>query len=388
MSTFIPYGRQSIDDADIAAVEAVLRSDWLTQGPAIAAFEEELARRASARHAVAVCNATAALHIACVAAGLGSGDRLWTVPNTFVASANCGRYCGADVDFVDIDPLTWCMDAAALEVKLEAARRAGTLPKVVIPVAFAGGSCDMKRVKRLSDEYGFTVIEDASHAVGASYAGRPVGCGDYAHMTVFSFHPVKIVTTGEGGAVLTNDPALCDRLRRLRSHGITRDRAQMDEPDVGAWSYEMQELGFNYRITDIQAVLGLSQLKRLDGFLARRRMLVQRYDTLLKNLPLQLPQLDALDESAWHLYVVRVKDNSAHADRRAVFDALRAADIGVNVHYIPVHLQPYYRRLGFKPGDFPQAEQYYREALSLPLYAALTDAQQDRVVAQLKRVLG
>ncbi|EIN00165.1 DegT/DnrJ/EryC1/StrS aminotransferase [Paraburkholderia hospita] len=388
MSTFIPYGRQSIDDADIAAVEAVLRSDWLTQGPAIAAFEEELARRASARHAVAVCNATAALHIACVAAGLGPGDRLWTVPNTFVASANCGRYCGADVDFVDIDPLTWCMDAAALEVKLEAARRAGTLPKVVIPVAFAGGSCDMKRVKRLSDEYGFTVIEDASHAVGASYAGRPVGCGDYAHMTVFSFHPVKIVTTGEGGAVLTNDPALCDRLRRLRSHGITRDRAQMDEPDVGAWSYEMQELGFNYRITDIQAVLGLSQLKRLDGFLARRRMLVQRYDTLLKNLPLQLPQLDALDESAWHLYVVRVKDNSAHADRRAVFDALRAADIGVNVHYIPVHLQPYYRRLGFKPGDFPQAEQYYREALSLPLYAALTDAQQDRVVAQLKRVLG
>jgi dTDP-4-amino-4,6-dideoxygalactose transaminase len=207
-------------------------------------------------------------------------------------------------------------------------------------------------------------------------------------MTVFSFHPVKIVTTGEGGAVLTNDPGLCDRLRRLRSHGITRDPAQMDEPDVGAWSYEMQELGFNYRITDIQAVLGLSQLKRLDGFLARRRMLVQRYDTLLKNLPLQLPQLDALDESAWHLYVVRVKDNSAHADRRAVFDALRAADIGVNVHYIPVHLQPYYRRLGFKPGDFPQAEQYYREALSLPLYAALTDAQQDRVVAQLKRVLG
>jgi dTDP-4-amino-4,6-dideoxygalactose transaminase len=273
-------------------------------------------------------------------------------------------------------------------VKLQTARRAGTLPKVVIPVAFAGGSCDMKRVKRLSDEYGFTVIEDASHAVGASYAGRPVGCGDYAHMTVFSFHPVKIVTTGEGGAVLTNDPALCDRLRRLRSHGITRDPAQMDEPDVGAWSYEMQELGFNYRITDIQAVLGLSQLKRLDGFLARRRMLVQRYDTLLKNLPLQLPQLDALDESAWHLYVVRVKDNSAHADRRAVFDALRAADIGVNVHYIPVHLQPYYRRLGFKPGDFPQAEQYYREALSLPLYAALTDAQQDRVVAQLNRVLG
>ncbi|ACC72180.1 UDP-4-amino-4,6-dideoxy-N-acetyl-beta-L-altrosamine transaminase [Paraburkholderia phymatum] len=388
MTAFIPYGRQSIDEADIAAVEAVLRSDWLTQGPAIAAFEEELARRAGARHAIAVCNATAALHIACVAAGLGPNDRLWTVPNTFVASANCGRYCGAEVDFVDIDPLTYSLDVDALEAKLSAARTTGSLPKVVIPVAFAGGSCDMRRVKRLSDEYGFTVIEDASHAVGASYAGRPVGCGDHAHMTVFSFHPVKIVTTGEGGAVLTNDVALSERLRRLRSHGITRDAAQMDEPNEGAWFYEMQELGFNYRITDIQAVLGLSQLKRLDGFLARRRALVKRYDTLLKDLPLQLPQLDALEESAWHLYVVRVPDDGAHANRRAVFDALRSAEIGVNVHYIPVHLQPYYRRRGFKPGDFPQAEQYYREAISLPLYATLTDAEQDRVVAQLKRVLG
>ncbi|QYD69168.1 UDP-4-amino-4,6-dideoxy-N-acetyl-beta-L-altrosamine transaminase [Paraburkholderia edwinii] len=388
MTAFIPYGRQSIDEADIAAVEAVLRSDWLTQGPAIAAFEQELARRASARHAIAVCNATAALHIACVTAGLGPGDRLWTVPNTFVASANCGRYCGAEVDFVDIDPLSYCLDADALEAKLSSARSTNTLPKVVIPVAFAGRSCDMRRVKRLSDEYGFTVIEDASHAVGASYAGRPVGCGDYAHMTVFSFHPVKIVTTGEGGAVLTNDAAWAERLHRLRSHGTTRDTARMDEPNEGAWFYEMQELGFNYRITDIQAVLGLSQLKRLDEFLARRRALVKRYDMLLKDLPLQLPQLDALDDSAWHLYVVRVPGDRAHVNRRTVFDAMRSAEIGVNVHYIPVHLQPYYRQLGFKPGDFPHAEQYYREAISLPLYATLTDAEQDRVITQLKRVLG
>jgi UDP-4-amino-4,6-dideoxy-N-acetyl-beta-L-altrosamine transaminase len=388
MTAFIPYGRQSIDEADIAAVEAVLRSDWLTQGPAIAAFEQELARRASARHAIAVCNATAALHIACVTAGLGPGDRLWTVPNTFVASANCGRYCGAEVDFVDIDPLSYCLDADALEAKLSSARSTNTLPKVVIPVAFAGRSCDMRRVKRLSDEYGFTVIEDASHAVGASYAGRPVGCGDYAHMTVFSFHPVKIVTTGEGGAVLTNDAAWAERLHRLRSHGTTRDTARMDEPNEGAWFYEMQELGFNYRITDIQAVLGLSQLKRLDEFLARRRALVKRYDMLLKDSPLQLPQLDALDDSAWHLYVVRVPGDRAHVNRRTVFDAMRNAEIGVNVHYIPVHLQPYYRQLGFKPGDFPHAEQYYREAISLPLYATLTDAEQDRVITQLKRVLG
>jgi UDP-4-amino-4,6-dideoxy-N-acetyl-beta-L-altrosamine transaminase len=388
MTAFIPYGRQSIDEADIAAVEAVLRSDWLTQGPAIAAFEQELARRASARHAIAVCNATAALHIACVTAGLGPGDRLWTVPNTFVASANCGRYCGAEVDFVDIDPLSYCLDADALEAKLSSARSTNTLPKVVIPVAFAGRSCDMRRVKQLSDEYGFTVIEDASHAVGASYAGRPVGCGDYAHMTVFSFHPVKIVTTGEGGAVLTNDAAWAERLHRLRSHGTTRDTARMDEPNEGAWFYEMQELGFNYRITDIQAVLGLSQLKRLDEFLARRRALVKRYDMLLKDSPLQLPQLDALDDSAWHLYVVRVPGDRAHVNRRTVFDAMRNAEIGVNVHYIPVHLQPYYRQLGFKPGDFPHAEQYYREAISLPLYATLTDAEQDRVITQLKRVLG
>jgi UDP-4-amino-4,6-dideoxy-N-acetyl-beta-L-altrosamine transaminase len=388
MTAFIPYGRQSIDEADIAAVESVLRSDWLTQGPSIPAFEQEFARRCEARYAVAVCNATAALHIACLAAGLGPGDRLWTTPNTFVASANCGRYCGADVDFVDIDPDSWCLDVDALALKLAAARRAGTLPKVVVPVAFAGRSHDMKQLKQLSDEYGFTVIEDASHAVGASYDRRPVGCGEFAHMTVFSFHPVKIITTGEGGIVLTNDPACYERLQGLRSHGITRDEDRMESPSDGPWFYQMIELGFNYRITDIQAALGLSQLKRLDGFLERRRALARRYCGLLKDLPLRLPQLEPEGESAWHLFVVRLMPDRMKVSHREVFEALRSAGIGVNLHYIPVHLQPYYRRLGFKPGDCPQSEAYYREAISLPMYAGLTDEAQDRVVAELKRVLG
>lgn len=387
MSAMIPYGRQSIDESDLAAVMRVLESDWLTQGPAIPAFEAALAARAQAAHAVAVCNATAALHIACLAAGLGPGDRLWTTPNTFVASANCARYCGAEVDFVDIDRHTWCLDAVALERKLADADRAGTLPKVVVPVAFAGRSGDMRAIKRLADRYGFTVIEDASHAVGATYEGRPVGSGDFADMTVFSFHPVKIVTTGEGGAVLTNDDALCARLRSLRSHGITRDAATMERESDGPWYYEMVELGLNYRMTDIQAALGVSQLARLESFLARRRALVRRYATLLDGLPLVLPQSDVLDDSAWHLYVVRMKLGAISATHRQVFERLRQAGIGVNLHYIPVHLQPYYRRLGFAPGQFPEAEQYYREAISLPMYAGLTDEAQSIVADELRKTL-
>jgi UDP-4-amino-4,6-dideoxy-N-acetyl-beta-L-altrosamine transaminase len=388
MSATIPYGRQSIDESDLAAVARVLESDWLTQGPAIPAFEAALARRAHAKHAVAVSNATAALHIACLAAGLGPGDRLWTTPNTFVASANCARYCGADVDFVDIDRDTWCLDAAALERKLADAKQAGTLPKIVVPVAFAGRSANMRAIKRLAEQYRFTVIEDASHAVGATYEGRPVGCGDMAEMTVFSFHPVKIVTTGEGGAVLTNDDALQARLSSLRSHGITRDATKMEGESDGPWYYEMVELGFNYRMTDIQAALGVSQLARLDTFLARRRALARRYATLLDGLPLVLPQSDALDESAWHLYVVRLRLDATPATHRQVFERLRQAGIGVNLHYIPVHLQPYYRRLGFAPGQFPEAEQYYREAISLPMYAGLTDDAQARVADELRKVLG
>jgi UDP-4-amino-4,6-dideoxy-N-acetyl-beta-L-altrosamine transaminase len=383
----IPYGRQSLDQADIDAVVQVLKSDWLTQGPVIELFEAAMAERCEAQFGVAVCNATAALHIACLAAGLGEGDWLWTSPNTFLASANCGRYCGAHVDFVDIDPHTWNIDANALERKLLAAEQAGTLPKVLVAVAFSGQSCDMRAIAGLARRYGFVVIEDASHAVGAGYAGRPVGCGEFAEMTVFSFHPVKIVTTGEGGLVLTNQPALAERLRRLRSHGMTRDPAQMDEPAHGPWYYQQVELGFNYRMTDMQAALGLSQLDKLDGFLTRRRQLVARYQVLLADLPLMLPTEQPEAQSAWHLYVVRVQTDRVQISHRQIFEGLRAAGIGVNVHYIPVHLQPYYRDLGFKAGDFPQAEAYYAQAISLPMYPALTDEQQDYVVEQLKRLL-
>lgn len=383
----IPYGRQQIDQSDIDAVVAVLRSDWLTQGPAIEAFEQAVALRCDARYAVAVCNATAALHLGCLAAGLGPGDWLWTSPNTFVASANCARYCGAQVDFVDIDPVTWNLDVDRLAAKLAQAKALNRLPKVLVPVAFSGQSCDMAAIRRLADSYGMLIIEDASHAVGASYQGRPVGCGDYADMTVFSFHPVKIITSGEGGMLLTNSAQLQQRLCRLRSHGISRDPAQMDEPSHGPWYYQQLELGFNYRMTDIQAALGLSQLARLDGFLQRRRQLVERYDVLLQDLPLRLPgrQVDA--ESAWHLYVVRLQLGQIRLTQRQVFEALRAAGIGVNLHYIPVHLQPYYRDLGFCLGEFPAAEAYYAEALTLPLYAGMLDAEQDQVIAVLRQTL-
>ncbi|WP_397449100.1 UDP-4-amino-4,6-dideoxy-N-acetyl-beta-L-altrosamine transaminase [Pseudomonas sp. NA-150] len=383
----IPYGRQNIDQADIDAVVEVLKSPWLTQGPAVPRFEAALAAHCQAEFAIAVCNATAALHIACLAAGLGAGDRLWTTPNTFVASANCGRYCGAEVDFVDIDPLTWNLDAGLLASKLEAAERAGTLPKVVVAVAFAGQSCDMRRIAELAERYGFTLIEDASHAVGASYLGRPVGSGAHAAMTIFSFHPVKIITTGEGGMVLTNRPELAERLRRLRSHGITGEPSQMSVPDHGLWYYQQLELGFNYRMTDLHAALGLSQIARLDAFVAKRRQLAARYHRLLADLPLTLPTQQEGAESAWHLYVVRVPFEQLKLSQRAVFDAMRSAGVGVNLHYIPVHLQPYYREQGFTDGDYPEAERYFGEAISLPLFPDLSDEQQDYVVEQLRNLL-
>ncbi|MBA1291560.1 UDP-4-amino-4,6-dideoxy-N-acetyl-beta-L-altrosamine transaminase [Pseudomonas japonica] len=378
----IPYGRQSVDEADIEAVVQVLRSDWLTQGPAIERFEAAMATRCATDHGVMVCNATAALHIACQAAGLGPGEWLWTSPNTFLASANCGLYCGARVDFVDIDPLTWNLSADALAHKLEAAEREGRLPKVVVAVAFAGQSCDMAAIARLAERYGFTLIEDASHAVGAQYGGQPVGSGEFADMTVFSFHPVKIITTAEGGIVMTRHTELAERLRRLRSHGMTRDPAMMSEPSHGPWYYQQVELGFNYRATDIQAALGVSQLARLDGFLARRRALAEAYDQALSGLGLQLPARQAGAESAWHLYVVRIAER-----RDEVFASLRAAGVGVNVHYIPVHLQPFYRQMGFGPGDFPEAEAYYAQALSLPLYPGLTEAEQHYIVNALSDAL-
>ncbi|MBP7666170.1 MAG: UDP-4-amino-4,6-dideoxy-N-acetyl-beta-L-altrosamine transaminase [Burkholderiaceae bacterium] len=384
----IPYGRQHITAEDEAAVLAALRSDWITQGPAIPRFEQALAARVGARHGVAVCNATAGLHIACLALDLGPGDRLWTSPNTFVASANCGLYCGATVDFVDVDPQTYNMSVPALAAKLEAAAAGGTLPKVVVPVHFAGQSCDMQAIHALGQRYGFRIIEDASHAVGGSYLGQPVGNGRFSDLTVFSFHPVKIITTAEGGMVMTNDAQMAARLERLRSHGITRDPAVMEGEPEGPWVYEQVELGLNYRLTDLQAALGLSQLSQLETSVARRHQIACRYDAELAGLPLTTPWQSPDARSALHLYPIQVDPARSPLTRRQLFDGLRTAGIGVNVHYIPVHTQPHYRRLGFAPGQFPAAEAYYAQAISLPMFPTLTEAQQGEVIAALRRLLG
>lgn len=381
---FIPYGRQSIDEADIAAVVEVLRSDWLTQGPAIERFESAVAEYTGARHACAVANATAALHLACLALELGPGKRLWTSPNTFLASANCGRYCGAEVDFVDIDARSYNLSVERLEEKLARAAREDRLPQVLVTVDFAGQPCEADRIAELCRHHGVRIIDDASHAIGATWKGERVGSGRWADLTVFSFHPVKILTTGEGGMALTNDAELHRRLSMLRTHGMVRDSAHLETKGVGGWYYEQQALGFNYRLTDLQAALGVSQLRRIDAFLAARRRLAARYDRLLADSGLMLPSQHPDALSSYHLYPIQVPDPRR---RRAVFDGLRAAGIGVQVHYIPVHLQPYYRRLGFKQGDFPVAEAYYERAISLPMYATLTDAQQDFVVEQLLRLL-
>lgn len=383
----IPYGRQHITADDEAAVLAALRSDWITQGPAIPRFEQALAARVGARHGVAVCNATAGLHIACLALDLGPGDRLWTSPNTFVASANCGLYCGATVDFVDIDPQSLNMSVAALEAKLQAAEASGTLPKVVVPVHFAGQSCDMQAIHALGQRYGFRIIEDASHAVGGRYLGESVGNGRFSDLTVFSFHPVKIITTAEGGMVMTNDAAMAARLERLRSHGITRDPAVMEGEPEGPWVYEQVELGLNYRLTDLQAALGFSQLTQLESSVERRHAIARRYDAELAGLPLVTPWQSPDAHSALHLYPIQVDPARSPLSRRQLFDGLRAAGIGVNVHYIPVHTQPHYRRLGFVPGQFPAAERYYAHAVSLPMFPTLTEAQQGEVVAALRRLL-
>jgi UDP-4-amino-4,6-dideoxy-N-acetyl-beta-L-altrosamine transaminase len=381
----IPYGRQNVSEDDIQAVVEVLRSDWLTQGPAVERFEQAVREICGAAHAVAVCNATAGLHLACRALGLGPGDTLWTSPNTFVASANCGLYCGASVDFVDIDPRTYNMSVAALSAKLEASARAGRLPKIVIPVHFGGQSCEMREIRALADRYGFAIIEDASHAIGGEYLGKPVGNCRYSDIAVFSFHPVKIVTTGEGGIVVTNDSGIGERIRRLRSHGITREPAVMEGGSEGDWYYQQVDLGHNYRLTDIQAALGTSQLRRLRVFVARRRALADRYDRLLARMHVTLPGRHPDAVSANHLYVIHVTGGSE--ERRRVFMGLRQAGVGVNVHYIPVHLQPYFRRMGFRTGDYPNAESYYSGAISLPLYFDLSDDVQDCVVSALSDLL-
>lgn len=383
----IPYGRQDIQQADIDAVLEVLRSDFLTQGPMVPRFEQAVAEYVGAGHAVAMCNATAALHLACLALDLGPGDRLWTTPITFVASANCARYCGAEVDFVDIDPRTYNLCPQALARKLEQAERDGTLPKVVVPVHLCGQPCDMQAIHALGQRYGFRIIEDASHAIGGRYQGQPVGNCRYSDITVFSFHPVKIVTTAEGGMAVTNDAGLAQRMALLRSHGITREPEQMTRDPDGPWYYQQIELGYNYRMTEMQAALGVSQMQRLDEYVARRHELARRYDAALRTLPVTTPWQHPDTYSGLHLYVIRLQTDRVAGSHRHVFDALRSAGIGVNLHYIPVHTQPYYERLGFRRGDFPEAERYYTQALSLPMYPTLTEQQQDDVIATLETVL-
>lgn len=388
----IPYATQTINEDDLRAVNEVLTSGWLTQGPAGPRFEKAFAERHGVAHAVGVSNATSGLHIACLALGAGPGKLVWTSPNSFVASANCALYCGADVDFVDIDPVTRNMSVPALASKLEQAERDGQLPTIVIPVHFAGLPCDLAPMRALADRYGFKLLEDASHGVGASYDGQPIG-SRYADASVFSFHPVKIITTGEGGMVTTQDAALARRLQLLRSHGITRTPGEMElhGPMPGPWYYEQATLGFNHRLTDIQSALGYSQLQRLDSFQAARERLADRYDQLLAGLPLKLParapSATATARSSWHLYVIEVLSGAGVADRATVFQCLWEANIAVNVHYIPIHTQPYYRARGFRPGQFPAAEAYYAGAISIPLFPTLTDAQQDYVVAELKKAL-
>ena len=383
---YLPYGRQTITEADIESVVAVLRSPFLTQGPAVPAFERAVAAKVGASHALAVNSATSALHIACLALGLGPGDRLWTSPITFVASANCGRYCGADVDFVDIEPSTGLMSVAALERKLQQADQNGTLPKVVVPVHLAGSSCDMEAIGALAQRYGFVVLEDASHAIGGLYRGEPVGNCRHSAITVFSFHPVKIITTGEGGLATTNDPQLAQTMAELRSHGIVREQERFERPAAGPWVYEQQQLGFNYRMTDLQAALGLSQLQRLEEIVAERNLQLHLYRELLGNLPVHLLEVPNDVLSSVHLAVIRLLVVSAVKHRR-MFDGLRGAGIGVQLHYSPVHLQPYYRALGFAEGQFSEAEAYASSAMSLPLFPGLKPADQQRVVDQLTQAL-
>ena len=384
----IPYGKQDINQQDIDAVIQVLKSTNLTQGPAVPKFEQAVLRHCNAKYAVAVNSATSALHISCLALSFKPGDWLWTSPNTFVASANCALYCGAKVDFVDINPKTYNLCPVRLEQKLIAAEKCGTLPKIVIPVHFSGQPCDMKRIHELALKYNFKVIEDASHAIGGKYLNEPIGNCRYSDITVFSFHPVKIITSAEGGMAVTNNEKLAEKMALLRSHGITRTPSLMTKPMEGSWYYQQVDLGFNYRMTDLQGALGASQMDRLSHYVARRHVLAKRYDKLLMNFPVICPFQEKFSYSAYHLYVIRLKTNEITPSHLEVFEALRAKEIMVNLHYIPVHTQPYYQEMGFKVGDFPESEKYYAEAISIPLFPTLTYAEQDYVVAALKEAMG
>ncbi len=383
----IPYGRQEITDADIEAVVSVLKSDYLTQGPKVPEFEQAVTDYCGAEHGVAVNSGTSALHVACLALGVTGGDIVWTTPITFVASSNCALYCGAKIDFVDIDPLTANMSIAALKTKLQLAAEQKKLPKVVIPVHLCGHSCKMDEIKVLSEQYGFSVIEDACHALGGRYQDSPIGCCRYSDITVFSFHPVKIITTAEGGMAVTNSAGLAGKMMSYRSHGITRDPDKMTHEIDGPWYYQQIDLGYNYRLTDIQAALGISQLSRLDDVVARRHRLADRYNVFLQDLPLLLPYQMPSSFSSFHLYVIRLQVDQIRLSHNEVFDALRHAGIGVNIHYIPVHTQPYYQQYGFRTGDFPEAEKYYEEVITLPLYHHLTEEEQDKVINSLRDII-
>ena len=383
----IPYGRQDINQSDIDSVIEVLQSEFLTQGPTVPAFEDAVAQYCGVPYAIAVNSATSALHIACLAMGVGKGDVVWTTPITFVASANCALYCGAEVDFVDIDPITYNLSVDRLSTKLAMAQRVGNLPKLLIPVHLCGQPCDMAEIYELSKTYDFKIIEDASHAIGGRYQNETIGNCRYSDITVFSFHPVKVITTGEGGMALTKDANLANKLRLLRSHGITRDPQVMSQKPDGPWYYEQIELGFNYRMTDLQAALGISQLQRIDKYIKRRHELARRYDQLLANMPVTLPWQNPSSYSGLHLYVIRLQLQNICRTHLEVFVSLREQGIGVNLHYIPVYKQPYFERMGFKADIFPEAERYYAEAISLPMYPTISDEQQDFVVKALSMAL-
>lgn len=383
----IPYGQQDIRQEDIDAVVEVLQSEFITQGPVVPRFEKSLADKVGAKFGIAVNSGTSALHIACRAIGLKYGDWLWTSPVTFVASANCGLYCGAMVDFVDIEPRTFNISLNALEKKLHEADKKHNLPSVVIPVHLCGQSAEMDAIHELSQTYGFRIIEDASHALGGKYKGSSVGNCRYSDITVFSFHPVKIITTAEGGMVVTNDNNLAERMALLRNHGITRDPALMTREPDGPWYYQQIDLGYNYRMTDLQAALGISQLKRLDKYVIRRHEIAERYNILLADLPVTVPYQHPDCYSSWHLYVILLQLEKTRNTHRSIFEIMREQGIGVNLHYIPVHTQPWYQRMGFIAGTFPEAERYYAEAISLPIYPTMTDGQQDQVVEALRRAV-
>ncbi|WFS03275.1 UDP-4-amino-4,6-dideoxy-N-acetyl-beta-L-altrosamine transaminase [Rhizobium tumorigenes] len=387
MSSSIPYGRQDIRDSDVDAVVAVLKSDFLTQGPVVPRFEKAVASYCEVGHAVAVNSATSALHIACLALGLGRGDLLWTSPITFVASANCALYCGADVDFVDIDKDSYNLSPAALEKKLEEAERVGRLPKVVVAVHLTGQPCDLAAIHTLALRYGFSIIEDASHAIGGRYLDEPIGNCRYSQITVFSFHPVKIVTSAEGGMAVTNDPELARRMALFRSHGITRDAETMTHEADGPWYYQQIELGYNYRMTELQGALGLNQMSRLDEYVSKRHQLASLYTEALGSLPVTTPWQNPDGYSGLHLYVIRLRLDKLTKSHRVVYETMQKQGIGVNLHYIPVHLQPYYQRMGFRLGSFPQAEAYYTEAITLPMFPTITDVQQEEVITALRRAV-